>query len=414
MDKRCPNCRREYDPSLVQFDVDQERVLMEQKKREKKKKQKKERMRRDLPNVRVIQRNLVYIVGIPQALAKENVLLQKDYFNQYGPIIKIVVNRPQSAHFPHRTTCSAYITFETEESALMAIQCVDGAYLHDKCLRASFGTTKYCSYFLRGIPCTNPECMYLHKYGDDTDTFTKEDMLVREAAFQSSIHPPSHPDNHLWRGSGLPPPRPLGTPLSSIAPPPDRMSARYGVGGYRQGQVRRGPMRWMQGGMHDGMGEDGDEYDDDQQGEDGMSHHHLHHGDDEYMDDGEGGEEDSHEEEADDPFYGSIVLMNPTEIQSAMQVPVDMFRALNVVKDDRDLFRWSKFDDDDVLDWPPLLSDPEPGANAMAKDLDLQLLPEIVAEKTRATESPPESGAWSSPSSGAPTQGQKGASGAAW
>ena len=27
----------------------------------------------------------------------------------------------------------------------------------------SFGTTKYCSHFLRGHDCPNPDCYYLHK-----------------------------------------------------------------------------------------------------------------------------------------------------------------------------------------------------------------------------------------------------------
>jgi hypothetical protein len=45
--------------------------------------------------------------------------------------------------------------------------------------RASFGTTKYCSYFLRGIQCVNPECMYLHDYGDEEDTFNKEEIILQ-------------------------------------------------------------------------------------------------------------------------------------------------------------------------------------------------------------------------------------------
>ena len=106
--------------------------------------------------------------------------------------------------------------------------------------------------------------------------------------------------------------------------------------------------------------------------------------------------------------------MNPIEIHSAMQVPVDMFRALNVVEDGRDLFRWSKFEDDDVLDWPPLLSDPEPGPNALGKDLDLHLLPEIVTEKARMAETPPEANAWSSPTSTAPVQQKQTGTSHAW
>ncbi|XP_015750886.1 PREDICTED: CCR4-NOT transcription complex subunit 4-like [Acropora digitifera] len=43
-------------------------------------------------------------------------------------------------------------------------------------LKASLGTTKYCSYFLRNIPCPKTDCMYLHELGDGAGSFTKEEM----------------------------------------------------------------------------------------------------------------------------------------------------------------------------------------------------------------------------------------------
>ncbi|RQM25963.1 hypothetical protein B5M09_009443, partial [Aphanomyces astaci] len=42
--------------------------------------------------------------------------------------------------------------------------------------RASFGTTKYCNFFLRNLSCNNPECLYLHELGETDDSFTKEEM----------------------------------------------------------------------------------------------------------------------------------------------------------------------------------------------------------------------------------------------
>jgi CCR4-NOT transcription complex subunit 4 len=162
-------------------------------------------MRRDLSNVRVIQRNLVYVVGLPPSIAREELLKQHEYFAQYGRILKIVVNKPHSTQHP-RNSHSAYVTYADAGAARTAIECVDGVIVDDRVVKASFGTTKYCSYFLRGISCSNPECMYLHELGDEQDTFTKEDMILRKAAFQNSIHPPSHPENDLWAGPGFPPP----------------------------------------------------------------------------------------------------------------------------------------------------------------------------------------------------------------
>ena len=45
-------------------------------------------------------------------------------------------------------------------------------------LRASYGTTKYCNNFIRGVSCSNPDCVYLHELGDDEDRFTKEEIQV--------------------------------------------------------------------------------------------------------------------------------------------------------------------------------------------------------------------------------------------
>lgn len=45
-------------------------------------------------------------------------------------------------------------------------------------MRASYGTTKYCMNFLRNITCTNPGCTELHEWGDEKDSFTKEDLTT--------------------------------------------------------------------------------------------------------------------------------------------------------------------------------------------------------------------------------------------
>jgi hypothetical protein len=34
-----------------------------------------------------------------------------------------------------------------------------------KTIKACFGTTKYCNAFLKGVPCNNHDCLYLHDIG---------------------------------------------------------------------------------------------------------------------------------------------------------------------------------------------------------------------------------------------------------
>ena len=39
------------------------------------------------------------------------------------------------------------------------------------------GTTKYCSFFLKNIPCQNTDCMYLHETKPSTNILTKDELL---------------------------------------------------------------------------------------------------------------------------------------------------------------------------------------------------------------------------------------------
>jgi len=65
------------------------------------------------------------------------------------------------------------VTFAREDDAKSAIKSVHGFWVDNCMIKASFGTTKYCNMFLRGLSCTNPDCLYLHKLGDTSSSFTK-------------------------------------------------------------------------------------------------------------------------------------------------------------------------------------------------------------------------------------------------
>jgi CCR4-NOT transcription complex subunit 4 len=132
--------------------------------------------RKHLHNYRVVQRNLVYVIGVPSNFANEEQLRRPEYFGQYGKIGKVVIHR---THANAHTTVSVYVTFVHREDAKAAIQVLDNHWLDQQhLLRASFGTTKYCNNFIRGVPCNNPECVYLHELGEDDDRFTKEEIQV--------------------------------------------------------------------------------------------------------------------------------------------------------------------------------------------------------------------------------------------
>ena len=56
-------------------------------------------------------------------------------------------------------------------------------------LRASFGTTKYCNNFIRGVPCTNKECLYLHCRAPPEDCFARQNMTIGDKEFYVRTHP---------------------------------------------------------------------------------------------------------------------------------------------------------------------------------------------------------------------------------
>jgi len=149
----------------------------------------KHRSNADLSNVRVIQDNLVYLIGLPPSLARDDILRQHRFFGQYGKIIKIVLSRnsdkganleyggkqPKEG-WPRTPSSSAYITYAKADDAKLCLQAVNGVWIDNHMIRASYGTTKYCNMFLRGLQCTNPDCLYLHKLGNAAVSFTKEEM----------------------------------------------------------------------------------------------------------------------------------------------------------------------------------------------------------------------------------------------
>ncbi|CAH8512945.1 unnamed protein product [Heterobilharzia americana] len=131
-----------------------------------------------LPELRVVQPNLIFVVGLPTWISKDKEILKgQDYFGRYGKIFKVEVNQNQTFGGPQgQPSFSAYITYYRAEDAMRSIRDLNQSTLHGRPIRVSLGTTKYCSQFLRGTKCTKHECMYLHELGDSAASFTKEEM----------------------------------------------------------------------------------------------------------------------------------------------------------------------------------------------------------------------------------------------
>ena len=99
----------------------------------------------ELVETRIITKNLVYLIGLSHKIANKDLLQSKEYFGQYGTIIKTVVNKNKAYNInsPKGPSYSAYITFSKPYEASIAILCLDNIVVDEHLIRASFGTTKY-------------------------------------------------------------------------------------------------------------------------------------------------------------------------------------------------------------------------------------------------------------------------------
>lgn len=72
------------------------KLRAEKRQKEQQRKQKATENRKHLANVRVVQKNLVFVVGLPMRLADPNVLKKHEYFGKFGKIHKVVINQSTS------------------------------------------------------------------------------------------------------------------------------------------------------------------------------------------------------------------------------------------------------------------------------------------------------------------------------
>ncbi|KAK8451516.1 hypothetical protein SEVIR_6G225500v4 [Setaria viridis] len=221
---RCPACRTRYDKDrIVKMTATCERTVAEKNAEKKHKTQKVKpkvalaaaastttstvEAKKHLIGVRVIQKNLVYITGLPAHLCNEIVLERREYFGQYGKVLKVSVSRPTgppSQQASANNNISVYITYAKEEEAIRCIQTVHNFVLEGKVLRACFGTTKYCHAWLRNMTCGNPDCLYLHEVGGQEDSFTKDEII--SAYTRTRVPQMASSVSQRRAGTVLPPP----------------------------------------------------------------------------------------------------------------------------------------------------------------------------------------------------------------
>lgn len=234
LNSRCPACRTPYQEQNFKYaQVNPEEAAKEAKeratakkereRREKMKEIEKERARAaavslqkaksNLKHARILQKNLVYIIGLSLTLAREEVIRRADMFGKFGRMLRILVNRchPFNADAPGGPSISAYVQYVRDSDASAAVRAMNNAVFDGREIRCAIATTKYCDSFVRNAAttsdptaahyCGNQNCMYFHSLSTE-ETLTREEVLARQ------LGPP--PPAHLF----LPAP-PNGRPINA-------------------------------------------------------------------------------------------------------------------------------------------------------------------------------------------------------
>jgi len=159
----CPKCQQVYSGKIMKKESSDEEGSVDSTK---------------LKDIRVIRRDLCYIVGLPlEVVADETKLKGFDYLGKYGKVVNVIINRnPNFKTHDKKRSCATYVTYSNNDEAKAAIMDLDETVYEGRRLRASFGTTKYCSSFLKGVRCQNRCCFYLHHKGREEDSFTLEQL----------------------------------------------------------------------------------------------------------------------------------------------------------------------------------------------------------------------------------------------
>ncbi|XP_020271339.1 uncharacterized protein LOC109846491 isoform X2 [Asparagus officinalis] len=221
----CPACRNPYDKERIKRMTISSVWLAEISCKEKEKIQRAKsntsEMRYDPHKIRVVQRNLVYITGIPVNLSNEETLRKREFFGQYGKVLKIYIKptKPGSPYF--KKSSVIYVTYSNEEEAVRCIQLVNGFILNDSPLKACHGTSRHCYAWLQKKPCKNPDCPYLHYPVPAEDMCQKDEVPLtctrHYKGRQTALH------SQQCSGSSLPQPTDgfcsiIEKPLASSSP----------------------------------------------------------------------------------------------------------------------------------------------------------------------------------------------------
>jgi len=125
--------------------------------------------------LRVRQKNIVYVIGLPVSLCNAKLLKSNKWFGKFGPISRVCFNT--SPKCVKANSIPTFVTYEEERDALQAIRRMNLYCLADGTrLKTNFGRTKFCPLFCRAEQCLNEKCKFLHAWADHEDIITEQEI----------------------------------------------------------------------------------------------------------------------------------------------------------------------------------------------------------------------------------------------
>lgn len=138
-----------------------------------------------LRNIRIINRESIYIKHIPCALTVET-LRSPDFCGKYGEIKNI---SPDLKYFKEdpTETYRIFLHYSSQISAAKALIALNGLKFSNSTLKAEYMISNFCGNFLKNRNCPNRSCKFLHEIPNNSDWFYFGDLTKTELSKPKNV-----------------------------------------------------------------------------------------------------------------------------------------------------------------------------------------------------------------------------------
>lgn len=114
-----------------------------------------------LLNYRVVERNMIYVTGLPIEFLDETLIRTEQFFGQYGKVSSVVFGKPEPNNNVQNS--SVFITYCSPLEACLAILSTNDFKVNGRKLKASFGMKRFCRIFFKEKKCFKKKCLFVHQ-----------------------------------------------------------------------------------------------------------------------------------------------------------------------------------------------------------------------------------------------------------